>query len=365
LYLTFAVLVLGMLFGFLLFFKHPFLDANISLASVNKTSVIIPARNEGNNLPKLLSDLKKQHKPVYEIICVNDSSDDNTAEVASSYGVKLINISDKPKGWVGKSWACQTGANVAQGDTLLFLDADVRLNPNAIEKLEQANEKYGCVISVQPYHQPEKLYEQFSFFFNLIMVVANGVGFPFFKKNIGLFGPVILISKDEYRVIDGHLAAKNSIVDDLTLGEKLKSKGIRFKLLLGGKDISFRMYSGGFRQLLQGWTKNFATGASKTSPLLIFMIIIWLSTCISSVIYFFNLIWAYSPENLAFAVLVYSIVTIELLCAARHIGSFKKWMIALFPLPLTVFLAIFLLSVFKKVFRLKVKWKGRNIEQGR
>lgn len=363
-YLTLGVLALGLLFGVLLFFKHPFLEGNGSLACEQKISVIIPARNEEYNLPKILSDLKKQNKPVFEIICVNDSSDDNTADVALAHAAKLINVGEKPEGWVGKSWACQLGANHAQGDLLLFLDADVRLAPSAIEKLEQAQQKHNCVISVQPYHRAEKFYEQFSLFFNLIMVAANGVSNPFMRKNIGLFGPVILISKDEYRSIDGHLSAKNSIVDDLTLGEKLKSKEMPFKLFLGGKDISFRMYSGGFRQLLQGWTKNFATGASKTPLPLIGMIVLWLSTCFSAVIYFLNLITAYSVAKLIFAVVVYCIVTVELIFAARHIGSFKKWFIALFPLPLMAFLAIFLVSIFKKVFGINVKWKGRKIKPG-
>ncbi len=363
-YLTLAVLFLGLLFGVFLFFKHPFLEGNGSLSCEQKISVIIPARNEEDNLPKLLSDLNKQNKTVFEIICVNDASSDHTPDVALSYGAKLINVEEKPEGWVGKSWACQLGANHAQGDSLLFLDADVRLTPDAVEKLQQTQQKHDCVISVQPYHQLEKFYEQFSLFFNLIMVAANGVSCPFIRKNIGLFGPVILINKDEYGSIDGHLSAKNSIVDDLSLGEKLKSEGIPFKLFLGGKDISFRMYSGGFRQLLQGWTKNFATGASKTSLPLVFMIVLWLSTCISAVIYFFNLISVYSHQHLIFAVLVYCIVTVELISAARHIGSFRKWFIALFPLPLTAFLAIFLVSIFKKVFGIKVKWKGRNIKPG-
>lgn len=363
-YLTLAILALGLLFGVLLFSKHPFLEGNGSLAYEQKISVIIPARNEEYNLPKILSDLKKQNKPVFEIICVNDASDDKTADVALSFGAKLINVEEKPDGWVGKSWACQLGANHAQGDSILFLDADVRLSPDAIGKLEQAQQKHDCVISVQPYHQAEKFYEQFSLFFNLIMIAANGVSCPFIQKNIGLFGPVILINKDDYQSIGGHLSVKNSIVDDLSLGEKLKSKGIPFKLFLGGKDISFRMYSGGFRQLLQGWTKNFATGASKTPLPLIFMIVLWISTCISAVIYIFNLITAYSVANFIFTIVIYFIVTLELMYAAHYIGSFKKWLIAFFPLHLTVFLAIFIVSIFKKVFRIDVKWKGRNIKPG-
>jgi 4,4'-diaponeurosporenoate glycosyltransferase len=362
LYLSLTILCLGLLFGILLFFKRPILTDEGDFQVSNKLSVIIPARNEEFNLPHILEDLKNQNKPVYEIICVNDASDDNTAEVALSNGVTLINVTDKPNGWVGKSWACQTGANQAKGDTFLFLDADVRLGPDAVDKLEKAAVKHNCVISVQPYHKTVKFYEQLSFYFNLILIAANGVGFPLSKKNIGLFGPVILIGRDKYKAIDGHSSAQNSIVDDLSLGEKLIAKGIKFKLFIGGEDLSFRMYSGGFRQLIQGWTKNFATGASKTSYPLMLMIVLWISSCISAIIYLLGLLTDYSTQRLMFSILVYVFVAAELLSASHHIGNFKKWLIILFPIQLIFFLSVFLSSVFKKVFRIKVKWKGRKIE---
>ena len=361
-YLSLAILFLGLLFGILLFLKHPILKDEGNYKTENKLSVIIPARNEESNLPYILADLKNQNKPIYEIICVNDASDDNTAEIALLNGVTLINVTDKPEGWVGKSWACQTGANQATGETFLFLDADVRLGPDAVEKLQKAVLKHNCVISVQPFHKAVQFYEQMSFFFNLILIAANGVGFPVSKKNIGLFGPIIMIDREKYKAVDGHLSARNSVVDDLTLGEKLISKGIAFKLFIGGEDVSFRMYSGGFRQMVQGWTKNFATGASKTSIPLMLMIVLWISSCISAVIYLLGLMPNYSTRSLIFAVLIYIFVAAELLSASRHIGNFKKWLIVLFPIQLIFFLAVFVSSVYKKTFRIKVKWKGRKIE---
>ena len=71
-----------------------------------KLSVIIPARNEEDNLPLLLTDLARQSYRPLEIICVDDGSTDETARIAESFGIKVISLRDKPEGWTGHS-RCQ------------------------------------------------------------------------------------------------------------------------------------------------------------------------------------------------------------------------------------------------------------------
>ncbi len=94
-------------------------------------------------------------------------------------------------------------------------------------------------------------------FFNIVQFAANGLGVP--KGNhIGLYGPVILISRENYDKSGGHEQIKESIIDDIALGIELKKAGIPFKLFLGDKDIYFRMYSGSFSDLFRGWLKNIA-----------------------------------------------------------------------------------------------------------
>lgn len=356
------LIVIGLFVSRILFYRFPHLTKSDGIVCERRLSVIIPSRNEADNLPLLIRDLKNQNYPIYEIICVDDCSTDNTAVVASSYGVKLVSVSDKPSDWTGKAFACQQGALAAQGELYLFLDADVRLSKNAISELMRTYDEKQCIISVQPYHQTVKNYEQFSLFFNLVQVPSNGTGTLINFKNAGLYGPVILIDKASYWSVEGHTAAKSSIVDDVALGEALARKGIQFKLLLGAEQISFRMYAGGFKDLLQGWTKNYATGALKTTPLLFIMVFMWIASGLSVFINAVSMLL--SCEWLVFSgfVFLYWLWVMELFRISGKIGRFQRNAIIIFPLYLIFFISIFIVSFIKKLFRLNVTWKGRKIK---
>ncbi|MCJ7773345.1 MAG: glycosyltransferase [Desulfobacterales bacterium] len=359
------VILLGILFSRLLFYNFPLIKTLDSKEGSLKISVIIPARNEGKNLPLLLGDLKRQKINIHEIICIDDDSTDDTAKIALQNYVKLISLKNKPEGWMGKSWACQNGADASEGDVLLFLDADVRLNSEGIRKLMQAYEENCCAISVQPYHKTVNKNEQFSMFFNLIQFAANRLGSPCKSRNIGLYGAVILISKTDYYLAGGHESIKTSIIDDVALGGKLKQIGIPFRLFLGDEDIYFRMYSSGFKELLRGWTKNQAEGAIKTPFIIFIMIFFWIASCTSVAI---QLIISILNMDLMW-VLIYSITYIlwvfELQRISLKIGSFPMSSIIIYPIYLVVYLTVFLLSVVKKVFHLKVVWKEREIRLGK
>lgn len=369
------IILLGLIASAILFNRFPELGgddqrADDQRADEIKLSIIIPARNEEENLRLLLGDLKKQHVTRCEIICVDDASHDNTEQIAVSLGARLISLREKPEGWIGKSWACQNGADAATGNVFLFLDADVRLSPVGICKLIKAYEEAGCVISVQPYHIIVKRYEEFSLFFNFIQMAANGMGLPVSNnkrsiknnnKNIGLYGPVILMSRLDYELIGGHAAIKDSIIEDMALGEKLKEKDIPFKLFLGDGDISYRMYSGGLKDLIQGWTKNQATGAVKTPFTVFVLVFLWITSCLSGPLCLIIAITRVDLFWIGILGIFYFIWVLELLRIRRHIGSFSIWGIIFYPVLLVVYLGIFVRSMVKKIFRLKVIWKEREI----
>ena len=358
-------IAIGLLSSLILFYKFPSIKINRTADSKHQLSIIIPARNEEKNIRLLLQDLMRQNAPIHEIICVDDGSIDKTFEVASSFDVKTISIKDKPGDWMGKTWACQTGADTATGDMLLFLDADVRLSPHAISRLMHAYEENRCVISVQPYHQTDKHYEQFSFFFNLIQIAGNGTSMIGEQECAGLCGPVILIDQQTYLSIDRHLSAKNSIVDDMAMGKKLKQMGFPFKLFMGSKDISYRMYGDNFKSLFQGWTKNYASGALKTSLVVFGLVFLWVTSCIASVIIVVQSLWDFNMRNLLWAMILYLLWVLELFRVSKDVGQFKKSTIFAYPIYLFFFLMVFFISLFKKVFKMDVAWKGRKIKQDR
>lgn len=267
-----VIALFGLALTPVLFYRFPRLPEDKEwVERIPRVSVIIPARNEEKNLALLLEDLCNQSIKPFEIICVDDESSDATAKIAKSFGVRVISLYNKPEGWTGKTWACHNGADLAKGKLLLFLDADIRLGKNGIKRLIKAYSESGRTISVQPFHCTERLYEQFSLPFNLIQIAANGTTL-FKQQGVGLYGPIILISKVNYKIIGGHESVRKSVVEDMALAQRLKEAGIPYQLFVGDKEISFRMYSEGFYSLFQGWVKNISSGAGKTSRILFWMV---------------------------------------------------------------------------------------------
>ena len=155
-----------------------------------KVSVIIPARNEENNLPRLLKSLRKSSIQPHEIIVVDDGSTDGTAQIARELGATIVTPEPPAAGWKGKPWACQSGAQAATGEWLLFLDADTWFEPEGYQKILFLADEQEAVSSICPYHRIETPVEELSAFFNLIMVAgSNAFGIPASsRKNSALFG---------------------------------------------------------------------------------------------------------------------------------------------------------------------------------
>ncbi|HAL74742.1 MAG TPA: hypothetical protein DCM45_06600, partial [Clostridiales bacterium] len=325
-------------------------------------SVIIPARNEASNLPFLLESLQKQSRLPDEIIVADDDSTDQTAAIAQSFGVRVLNLRDKPAGWLGKSWACQQGADNARSDLYLFLDADVTLDLKAIARLLAARQATQGVVSVLPWHKVRKPYEYFSLFFNLIQIAGNGSGLPFQTSHAGLFGPAILISRDEYERAGGHCAVRQYVVEDLAFGRVLAAQDIKDSLYYGDGDVSFRMYGGGVRDLARGWMKNVAAGASQTPALLLIMAIFWITGCFGCIFDTVRILARGDLTLLGQAIVLIACFILMLMRAARQAGDFHPLAMLVYPIWLLAFLILFVLSLIYKIFGFKVVWKDRKVD---
>jgi 4,4'-diaponeurosporenoate glycosyltransferase len=352
------ILLLGYGAAALLFWRIPRL-AKKQVEGNIRVSVLIPARNEAKTLPLLLADLRAQSFTPHEIIVANDDSTDETNEIARSFGVTLLDLNEKPADWIGKSWACQQAAAAAHGDVFLFLDADVRLCPDGLERIVAGYEAFGT-ISVQPYHATQKAYEQFAMIFNIIHLGANGSALPR-PFHLGLFGPVIAISREDYRRIGGHAGVKSAIVEDMALAASLRRNNIPFSVFLGDAGVSFRMYPAGFRALWQGFSKNLSTGAAKT-PLWLFLLVGLMFASVASAA--LHLILALvNAEALALLYgALYAIWVIVLFFISRRIGRFSPFAVLLYPLQLILFLLIFINSMVLRFVLKRVFWKGRAIK---
>ncbi len=352
-----TILALGFGAAALLFWRIPRLPEGRDSGAL-RIAVVIPARNEALTLPLLLDDLSRQSLAPYEIIVADDDSEDETAAIARSFGAAVLSLRNKPDGWVGKSWACQQGAQASKGDVLLFVDADVRLGADGLSRLAAAYAAHGA-FSVQPYHKTQKAYEQGSLVFNLVQIAANGSALPR-PIDLGLFGPVVAISPMDYFSAGGHESVKSAVVEDLALAACLRRANVPFRIFVGDGSVSFRMYPAGFCSLWQGFTKNLATGAAKTPAGLFLLVVLFLASLASAPLHLVLSLARGEALALLYGIL-YLFWVVALFLMSRRIGRYRPLAVLLYPLPLLIFFCVFLHSGLLRLFHGKVWWKGRAI----
>ncbi len=353
----FLICCAGLPLAFMLMWRVPHCSAAKS-NSEHKISIIIPARNEERNLPILLGSLQESKAQPDEVIVVDDASQDLTAAVARSFDAKVVSSEELPAGWTGKTWACQQGANHAKGEVLFFLDADTYFANGGYEKLASyygARNKSGTVLSLLPYHIMEKPYEELSIFFNLLMAMGAG-GFGMIGK-AKLFGQSLLISRESYNASGGHSSVRRSILENLAISSRINAIGGRCECIGGRGVLNFRMFPDGFAQLQEGWSKAFVDGAAASEPALLATSILWLSTLIGTFLLFVLAPW---PWRGYFA-LLYICFAIQLCWLARQIGNYRLLTCIFYPVPLLFYFVIFAQSIYRRAFKIQVKWRGRKL----
>lgn len=340
------------------------LDAEEPDATVR---IVIPARNESASIANLLGDLRDAgwpDGPRRQVVVVDDHSTDATADLARSFvGVEVLPSPPLPSGWRGKPWACETGSGPIVGlhdpDVLAFLDADVRLAPDAVDLL-LAEVDRGGVISVQPYHRTATAVEQLSACFNVVSMMGIGAGTDAPR---GMFGPVVVCRSTDYRRVGGHAAVRAAIAEDLALAERFRSADVDVRVLVGGDHVSFRMYPTGLRDLVDGWTKNVATGAGSVAPLRSVGVAAWITALLTVTHHTIGAIAAGRP--MWTAVIWIALYALAAGCVGRlfrRVGDFRWWVAAAFPIVVGFFVVVFLRSVWRTHGRRQVVWRDRVID---
>jgi len=361
------LLVIGLFLAWRVLFRNPSWTAHRLLPQDARISVLIPARNEGHQIARLLRSLAEQTLKPHEIIVVDDDSSDNTSAVAGEEGATVIAGEPLPEGWNGKAWACWQGACSSSGDVLLFLDADTWLEKGGIERLVGLYEGTG-LLTVQPYHVTEKSYEQLSAFFNIVTLVSVGAFTPLGQriKPGGAFGPCVMCNRKEYFETGGHREARKEPLEDIPLAKLFLRHDLPVRCYAGHGIISFRMYARGLKELVEGWSKGVGYGALSVNPAFSIMTAAWITGCFgafSKLIRATNLALTSSAwPTLAAALAMYCAYALLIGRILRAVGRFKWWTFVFFPLPLCFFGALVARSLFLTYVRARVVWKGRTIK---
>ena len=255
-------------------------------------SVLVPARNEAVRIPPCLRSLLAQDYPNFEVIVLNDHSEDDTAAVVLGHGfsgaagsrLRLMEGTPLPVGWTGKAWACHQLAAAARGAYLLFTDADTAHDPAALGAfVGQARDTQAALLSAWP-RQVTGTWSEHAVI-PLVYVLLLGAlphyllrrlqrhpefargASPGSLRTLGAAnGQYMLFRREAYEAIGGHRAVRDHLVEDVALGRLVAERtaeGLRLINCDGSGLVRCRMY-GSFAEVWEGFTKNLRAAFSQS-----------------------------------------------------------------------------------------------------
>jgi len=233
-----------------------------------RVSIIVPARNEEEDIRETLARLLALDYSNYEVIAVNDRSTDRTGaiidDVAASseaHGLlKAIHIPDLPSGWLGKTHAMWTSAQQATGAWLLFTDADVQFKPDALRRaVAYAETERADHVVLFPRMIMKRPSERMMIaFFQALFVFGHRpwkVADPRARDHMGV-GAFNMVRRSVYDAVGTYRALRMEVLDDMKLGKVIKNAGFAQRNVFGEDLISLYWARGAFG-MVNNLTKNF------------------------------------------------------------------------------------------------------------
>lgn len=338
-------------------------------------SIVVPMRNEERNARRCIESLVSQNYPNFEVIVVDDKSEDGTLsilkELASKYSnLKVIEGAPTPPGWVGKNHAIWQGVEQVRGEWLLFVDADTISEPGMLASAMKYVEVGKIdMFSISTFHIMTTFWERV-----IQPVIISSIYYAFPQdevndpesKKASASGQFILIKHSVYKAVGGHSAIRDRIVEDFALANLVKGSGYRLRIIRGTRIIKTRMYTN-FGEIWEGWTKNLFFGLGrKWAHLIVFvalligrgivppLLFVW-----ASVTVFFKGVT--EPVVLLILVESFFLVTFSLYVYWRITRYFAipSYYSFTFPLGIMIYIAIMLSSAYRVASGTGITWKDR------
>ncbi|HEX3036085.1 MAG TPA: glycosyltransferase family 2 protein [Thermodesulfobacteriota bacterium] len=338
-------------------------------------SIVVPMRNEERNARRCIESLVSQNYPNFEIIVVDDRSEDGTLsilkELASKYSnLKVMEGTPTPLGWVGKNHALWQGVEQTKGEWLLFVDADTISEPDMLASvMKYVEDNKIDMFSISTFHIMETFWERV-----IQPVVISSIYYAFPQdevndpesKKASASGQFILIKHSVYKAVGGHSAIRDRIVEDFALANLVKSSGYRLRIIRGTKLIKTRMYTN-FGEIWEGWTKNLFFGLGRKWMQLIAFIVLLIGRGIVPALLF---IWAFVTvfiqgvtDPIVLLILVESfflvVLSIYVYWRITRYFAIPPYYSLTFPLGIMIYVGIVLSSAYKVASGTGVTWKQR------
>jgi chlorobactene glucosyltransferase len=215
-------------------------------------SILVPARNEARAIARCVTSLAQQDYPRYEIFVLDDNSEDETAAIVSDLArrypaVRLLRGQPLPAGWHGKAYACAQLAQAAQGEWLLFVDADTVHAPDCLSTaMRAAYDQQADLLTLLPRIEIGSAGEALLL---PVILLTFGTLLPLglvarwrWPLLAGALGPFMLFRRASYVAIGGHAAVRTDIVEDMQLSRLVKRHGGRVVWRDGSRLMRIRFY---------------------------------------------------------------------------------------------------------------------------
>jgi len=258
-------------------FAAPWLDAPLLERAPEHAlptlSIVVPARDEERSIERCVRSLLAQLWVDVEVIVVDDHSTDATPQILERLAredtrLRVVSGAQLPPGWIGKPWALVQGAHHAQGEWLLFTDADSWHEPAGSASMLWLATRAGVdAISIATRQELGSFWERavLPSILGLILFVVGPLGAindPRKPKHALANGQYILVTREAYDALGGHAALRSEIVEDVAFARRIKEDGrFRFLLIGGDRIANVRMYHS-LPEIWRGFTKNVFIGAN-------------------------------------------------------------------------------------------------------
>ena len=355
-------------------------DDRTPLAETPLVSVIVPMRNEQDNVARCLDGLAAQTDARYVVIVVDDGSTDATPDILAHYAardpapewLRVVSGRPLPAGWVGKCNACLHGSEFARGEWLLFLDADTAPQPGLLrDMIADATARNLDALSLFPFNELGSLAERiilpvfFQFAWTVFPLAQTGDPDAAPERALAN-GQCFLFRADVYRAMGGHGAVKDKVLEDVEFAHALRRAGYRLGLAFGMEQLRARMYHN-FAEVAQGLAKHAWNGRQAGGwrsywgiarmMLTLFMPVVLVLVCAASLI-----IEPTIPALSAFAVACAGFVTAKLFWRRilRELYALPGAYALLLPFGLAAYLFIIVRGTLAILLNRGVTWKGRS-----
>jgi glycosyltransferase involved in cell wall biosynthesis len=254
-------------------------------ADLGPVSVLIPARNEEPSIAAAVNSVLQSSGIHLEVVVLDDSSTDRTADIVAAIAfrdprVRVEPAPALPAGWNGKQHACFVLASLARYETFCFLDADVRLQPEALARMAAyLDSSSSSLVSGFPYQETETFLEWLllpliHFVLLAYLPFAGMRWFPRVPAFAAGCGQFLMVRRDAYRRSGGHAAIRTTMHDGLLLPQLLRKHGFRTDIADLTNLATCRMYHNA-SEVWNGLAKNATEGLAAPSRILLFSVLLF------------------------------------------------------------------------------------------